>query len=229
MASFAAQRLNDRRGESRGMARVRRSYEVAIDDDRRILHPGCTGGFSIGLHDQFGVRRAVIESCHAAASNDLRAGCQHRPSADASDNSASSTDVLHELGYAWILGKQGRAFCTTWNQNANIVLGSSFRYRALDVQQPGSCEVAVNLDRLLTRGHHLDLIAGFVEGDLGKKVLLLLKCVSDEGGNLWALIGHRRSPFAVVREPCRAAHGFGNERLRNKVVPRSRRRRRLYR
>src|SRR5262249_55097711 len=59
------------------------------------------------------------------------------------------------------------------------------------------CEVAVNLDRLLTRGHHLDLIAGLVESDLGKEVLLLLKCVSDEGGNLWALIGHRKSPFAL--------------------------------
>src|SRR5262249_1951503 len=78
MASIAAQRLNDRRGESRGMARVRRSYEVAIDDDRRILHPGCTGGFSVGLHDQFGVRRAVIEPRHAAAGNDPRTGGQHR-------------------------------------------------------------------------------------------------------------------------------------------------------
>ena len=35
--SFAAQR---RRGESRGMARVRRSYEVAIDYHRRILQRG---------------------------------------------------------------------------------------------------------------------------------------------------------------------------------------------
>jgi hypothetical protein len=34
------------------MARVGRSYEIAIDYDRRILHPGCTGGFSVGLHDQ---------------------------------------------------------------------------------------------------------------------------------------------------------------------------------
>src|SRR5215510_5016337 len=190
MASFAAQRLNDRRGESRGMARVRRSYEVAIDYNRRILHPGCTGGFSIGLHDQFGVRRAVIESCHAAASNDLRAGCQHRPSADASDNSASSADVLHELGYAWILGEQGRAFCTTWNEDAHIILGPDFRYRTLDIQQAGSREIAVNLDRLLARGHHLDLVASLIEGDLGKEVLLLLKRVSDESGNLWACVVH---------------------------------------
>src|SRR5262245_64765308 len=71
--SFATQRRHDRRGESRGMARVRRSYEVTINDDRRILHPGCTGSFSVGLHDQFGVRRAVIEARHAAASNNLRA------------------------------------------------------------------------------------------------------------------------------------------------------------
>ena len=74
---FAAQRLHDRRRESRGMARVRRSYEVAINYDRRILHPGCTGGFSIGLHNQFWVRHAVIEPRHAAAGNNLRAGCQH--------------------------------------------------------------------------------------------------------------------------------------------------------
>src|SRR5262249_37744401 len=125
--SFATQRLHDRRGESHGMARVRRSYEVAIDYDRRILYPGCTGGFSVGLHDQFGVRHAVIEPRHAAASNDLRAGRQHRPSADASDNSASSADVLHELGDAWIFGKQGRAFCTTWNEHTHIVLGPGFR------------------------------------------------------------------------------------------------------
>jgi len=56
----------------------------------RILHPGCTGGFGVALHDQLGVRHAVVKSRHAAASNDLRASCQHRPSADASDNSASS-------------------------------------------------------------------------------------------------------------------------------------------
>src|SRR5215475_4581400 len=190
MASFAAQRLNDRRGESRGMARVRRSDKVAIDYDRRILHPGCTGGFSVGLHDQFGIRRAVIEPRHAAADNDLRAGRQHRPSTDASDNSASSADVLYELGYAWIVGKQGRAFCTTWNEHAHIVLGSGFRYRTLDIQQAGSGEIAVNLDRLLARGHHLDLVASLIEGDLGKEVLLLLKCVGDQGGNLWASVGH---------------------------------------
>src|SRR5262249_20837395 len=73
--------------------------------------------------------------------------------------------------------------------------------------------VAVNLDRLLTRGHHFNLVAGLVEGDFGKEVLLLLKRVSDEGGNLWALIGHRKSPFAVVRQPCRTAHGIGDERV----------------
>src|SRR5215467_11052390 len=188
--SFATQRRHDRCGESRGMARVRRSHEVAIDDDRRILHPGCTGSFSVGLHDQFGVRRAVIEARHAAASNNLRAGCQHRPSADASDNSASSADVLYELGYAWIFGKQGRAFCTTWNENADIVLGPGFRYRTLDIQQAGSREIAVNLDRLLARGHHLDLVASLIEGDLGKEVLLLLKRVSDQSSNLWAWAGH---------------------------------------
>src|SRR5262245_4360523 len=147
--SFATQRLHDRRGEGRGMARVRRSYEVAIDYDRRILHPGCTGGFGVGLHDQFRVRRTVIEPRHAAASNDLRAGCQHRPSADASDNPASSADVLYELGYARIFGKQGRAFCTTWNEDAHIVLGPGFHYRTVNIQQTGSREIAVNLDRLL--------------------------------------------------------------------------------
>src|SRR5215831_12452135 len=182
--SFATQRLYNRRGESRGVARVWRSYEVVIDYDGRLLYPGCTGGFSVWLHDQFRVRRAVIEPRHAAASNDLRTGCQHRASADASDDSASSTDVLHELGYARIVGKQSRAFCTTWNENAHIVVGPSFRYRTIDIQQAGSHEIAVNLDGLLTRGHHLDLVASLIEGDLGKEVLLLLKRVSDESGNL---------------------------------------------
>src|SRR5262249_46383865 len=70
------------------------------------------------------------------------------------------------------------------------------------VQQPGPCEVAVHLDRLLARGHHLDLVASFVEGDLGKEVLLLLKRVSEKGGSLWPLIGHRKSPLAFVRQPC---------------------------
>src|SRR5262245_60015177 len=149
MASFAAQRLNDRRRESRGMARVRRSHEVAINDDRRILHPGCTGGFGVGLHDEFGVGNAVVEPRHAAAGNDLRAGCQHRSSADASDNSALSADVLYEFGDARTFGKQGRAFGATWNEDAHIVLGPSFRYRTLDIQQAGSREIAVNLDRLL--------------------------------------------------------------------------------
>jgi hypothetical protein len=131
------------------MARVWRSYEMAIDYDRCILHPGGTGRFRVRLHNQFGVGHAVIEPRHAAASNDLRAGCQHRPAADARDNSASSADVLYELGYTRIFGKQGWAFCTTWNEDADIVLGAGFHDRTLDVQQAGSREVAVNLDRLL--------------------------------------------------------------------------------
>jgi hypothetical protein len=144
---------------------MRRSDEVAINDDRRILNPGCTGGFGVGLHDEFGVGDAVVEPRHAMAGNNLRAGCQHRPSADASDDSAPRADVLYEFGDARIFGEQGRAFGATWNKDAHIVLGPGVRNRALDVQQPGPCEVAVNLDRLLTRGHHLDVIAGFVEGD----------------------------------------------------------------
>src|SRR5262249_36694556 len=188
--SFATQRLHDRRGERPGMARVWRSYEVVIDYDRRILDPGCTGGFSVRLNDQFGVRHAVIEPRHAATSNDLRAGRQHRSSAAASDNSASSTDVLHELGYARIFGKQGRAFCTTWNENAHVVLGPGVRYRTLDIQQASSREIAVNLHGLLARGHHLDLVASLIEGNLGKEVLLLLKRVSNQGGNLWACVVH---------------------------------------
>src|SRR5262245_40223105 len=68
------------------------------------------------------------------------------------------------------------------------------------------------------RGHHLDLIAGFVEGDLGKEVLLLLKCVSDEGGNLWALIGHVDLLLPLLGEPCRTRSWFGNERLRVKYL-----------
>src|SRR5262249_20641634 len=127
----------------------------------------------------------------------LRAGCQQRPTANAGDDSASRAHVLYEFSDARIFGEQGRAFGATWYEDAHIVLGPGVRNCALDVQQAGPCEVAVNLDRLLTRGHHLDLIAGLVESDLGKEVLLLLKCVSDEGGNLWALIGHRKSPFAL--------------------------------
>ena len=48
---LATQCLYDRRGESPGMVRMWRSYEVVIDYYRRILHPGCTGGFSVRLHD----------------------------------------------------------------------------------------------------------------------------------------------------------------------------------
>src|SRR5262249_27729101 len=106
-------------------------------------------------------------------------------------NSASSADVLHELGYARIFGKQGGAFCTTWNENAHIILGPGFGYRTLDIEQAGSREIAVNLDGRLARGHHLDLVASLIEGDLGKEVLLLLKRVSDQSGNLWASVGHR--------------------------------------
>src|SRR5262249_1712078 len=204
--------LNDRRRESRGITRVRRSDEVAIDDDRCILHPGCTGGFRIGLHHEFGIGDAVVEPRHAMASNNLRAGCQQRSTADTSDDSASRAHVLYEFSDARIFGEQGRAFSSTWYEDAHVVIGPCVRNCALDVQQAGPCEVAVNFDWLLMRGHHLDLIAGLVESDLGKEVLLLLKRVSDEGGNLWALIGHRKSPFSVVRKPCRTAHGFGEER-----------------
>src|SRR5215813_11727147 len=200
--SFATQRLYDRRRESRGMTRVRRSDEVAIDDDRRILHPGCTSGFRVGPHHEFRVGDVVVEPRHAMPGNNLRAGCQQRPTADAGDDSAPRADVLYEFGDARIFGEQGRAFGATWNEDAHIVLGTGVRNGALDVQKPGPCEVAVNLDRLLTRGHHLNLVSSFVEGDLGKEVLLLLKRVSDEGGNLWALIGHRKPPFAVICQPC---------------------------
>src|SRR5262245_16664811 len=202
MASFATQRLHDGRRESRGVTRVWRSDEVAIDDDWRILHPSCAGGFRVGLHHEFGVGDAVVEPRHAMPGNNLRAGCQQRPTADTGDDSAPRAHVLYEFGDARIFGEQGRAFGATWYEDTHIVLGPGVRNCALDVQQAGPCEVAVNLDRLLTRGHHLDLIAGLVEGELGKEVLLLLKRVSDESGNLWALIGHRKSPFAVVRQPC---------------------------
>src|SRR5262249_1634880 len=111
----------------------------------------------------------------------------------------SSADVLYELGYARIFGKQGRTFCTTWNEDAHIVLGPGFRYRTLDIQQAGSREIAVNLDRLLARGHHLDLIASLIESDLGKEVLLLLKRVSDQSGNLWASVGHCLVSYVLCR------------------------------
>src|SRR5262249_53821360 len=48
----------------------------------------------------------------------------------------------------------------------------------------------VNLDWLLARGHHLDLVASLIEGDLRKEVLFLLKRVSDQSGHLWASFGH---------------------------------------
>src|SRR5436190_22515970 len=47
------------------------SDEVAINDDRRILHPSCTGGFRVGLHDELGVGGAVVEPRHAMAGNNL--------------------------------------------------------------------------------------------------------------------------------------------------------------
>src|SRR5262245_48004778 len=114
---------------------MRRSYEVAIDDDRRILYPGCTGGFGIGLHDQFRERHAVVEAGHVTTRDNFRAGCQHRSPADTSDDTAPGVDVLYEPGYARIFGKQSWALCTARNQDTDIVLGSGILYRALDVQQ----------------------------------------------------------------------------------------------
>jgi hypothetical protein len=87
------------------MARVRRSGEVAIDDDRCMLHPGCAGGFSVRLHDR--ASTLSLNPVHAAACHDVRAGCQHRAPANASDDPASRADVLHELGDARIFGEQG--------------------------------------------------------------------------------------------------------------------------
>src|SRR5262249_34364558 len=81
-------------------------------------------------------------------------------------------------------------FCTTWNEDTHIVLGPCFRYRTLDIQQAGSREEAVNLDGLLARGHYLDFISSLIEGDLGKEVLLLLKRVGDQSGNLGGSVGH---------------------------------------
>src|SRR5215470_10990018 len=188
------QHIHDRCRESRGMAWMRRSYEIAIDYDRRILHPSCAGGFSVRLHDQLRERNAVVEARHATARYNLRAGCQHRSPADTSDHTASGVNVLYEPGYARIFGKQGWAPCTARNKDTNIVLGSGISYRAFDIQQAGSRKVAVNLDRLLARGHHLDLVASFVECHLGKEVLLLLKCIGNKRGNL-ALAGHEQSPY----------------------------------
>src|SRR5215471_15678533 len=110
------------------MAWMRRSYEVAIDYGRRILHPGCPGGFSVRLHDQFRERYAVVEARHTTTGDDLRAGCQHRSPADTSDDSAPRADVLYEPGYARGFGKQGWAPCTARNQDTDIVLGSGIRY-----------------------------------------------------------------------------------------------------
>src|SRR5262245_41589657 len=195
--SLTMQSRYDRRQESLGITRVRRSDEVPINNDRGILHPGCARGFRVGLHDEFGVGDAVVEPRHPAAGNNLRPGCQQRPTADAGDDPTPRADVLYKLGDARIFGEQSRALSASRNEDAHIVLGPDVRNRALDVQQAGPREIAVNFDRLLTRGYHLHLVAGFVEGDLRKKVLLLLKCVSDEGCNLWALIGHRKSPSVL--------------------------------
>src|SRR5215813_8782030 len=79
------------------MAWMRRGYQVAIDDDRRILHPSCAGGFCVGLHDQFRERSAVVESRHATTCYNLGAGCQHRSPADTSNDTASRVDVLYAM------------------------------------------------------------------------------------------------------------------------------------
>src|SRR5262245_32076856 len=142
----ATQRIQDRRRESRGMAWMRRSYKIAIDYDGRILHPSCTGGFSVRLHDQLGERDAVVEARHPATRYNLRAGCQHRSPTDTSDDTAPVVNVLYKPGYARILGKQGWAPCTARNKDANIVLGSGISYCAIDIQQAGSRKVAVDLD-----------------------------------------------------------------------------------
>src|SRR5262249_28183863 len=97
-------------------------------------------------------------------------------------------------------------------------LGPGFRYRTLDIQQAGSREIAVNLDRLLARGHHLDLVASLIEGDLGKEVLLLLKRVSDQSGNLRASVGH-----GVVSRVCASTRTVkGSDGRRPKEIRRKR-------
>src|SRR5262249_795406 len=133
----------------RGIAWMRRSYEIAIDYDSRILHPSCAGGFSVRLHDQLRERDAVVEARHATARYNLRAGCQYRSPADTSDDTALGVNVLYQLGYTRINSKQGSAPCTARNEDTNIVLGSGISYRPLDIQQASSRKVAVNLDRLL--------------------------------------------------------------------------------
>src|SRR5262245_57704550 len=176
------------------MAWMRRSYKIAIDYDGRILHPSCTGGFSVRLHDQLGERDAVVEACHATTRYNLRARCQHRSPTDTSDDTAPVVNVLYEPGYARILGKQGSAPCSARNTDSNTSLGSGISNCTIDVQQAGSRKVAVDLDRLLAQGHHLDLVASLVECHLGKEVLLLLKCICYKRGNL-ALVGHEQPPY----------------------------------
>jgi hypothetical protein len=107
---------------------------------------------------------------------------------------------LYELGYARIFGKQGGAFCAAWNQDAHIVLRPDFRYGTLDIQQAGPREITINLDWLLARGHHFDLVACLVEGDLGKEVFLLLKRVGNEGGNLLGVGRSSYDSFGFLRE-----------------------------
>src|SRR5262249_27942971 len=76
---------------------------------------------------------------------------------------------------------------------------------------------AVNLDRLLARGHHLHLVASLIEGDLGKEVLLLLKRVSDQSGNLRASVGH-----GVVSRVCASTRTVkGSDRRRPKDIRRN--------
>src|SRR5262245_47768914 len=171
VSRLPTQHIYDRCRENRGMAWMWRSYEIAIDYDLRILYPSCAGGFCVRLHHQVRERNAVVEARHATTGYNLRAGCQHRSPADTSDDTASGVNVLYELGYTRIFSKQGRAPCTARNKDTNIVLSSGISYRPPDIQQARSRKVAVNLDRLLARGHHLDLVASFVERHLGKEVL----------------------------------------------------------
>src|SRR5262245_66130543 len=103
----------------------------------------------VRLHHQVRESNAVVEARHATTRYNLRARCQHRSPADTSDDTALGVNVLYELGYTRIISKQGRAPCTTRNEDTNIVLGSGISYRALDIQQASSRKVAVNLDRLL--------------------------------------------------------------------------------
>jgi hypothetical protein len=148
------------------MARMRRSHEIAVDDDRRILDPRCAGGFGVGLHDQLGYDAASLNPVirrpatifERAASNDPR-----QTHATIPPRALTSWTNLVTRGSS--VSKAG-ALGAAWNEDAHIVLG-------------------------------------LVEGELGKEEFLLLKRVSDEGGDPWA-ISHRKAPSAFVREPCRS-------------------------